>query len=156
LEEKGSDQMRTVQASIMTSSAPERALAAFLDPGDLRSWWGVGRALVQPHKGGLYALAWGVTTETFAYITTAVVGEYEPGRLLRLDNYTYFNPARPILGPMSLTVRARIEGAGGACIEVIQDGYGDGPDWDWYYEAVRGAWPMALGALRDYLAHIAQ
>ena len=142
--------MRAVQASITVPGTTSRALNAFLDADDLRAWWGVERALVEPREGGLYVLTWGVTPQGFQYVTAGIIGRYQVGQSLRIDHLTYLNSARPILGPMSLTVHARA-GEGEAHLEVTQDGYGDGVDWNWYYDAVRTAWPVALGGLQTYL-----
>jgi hypothetical protein len=51
---------------------------------------------------------------------------------------------------MTLEISVRTQGSV-TLLEVTQDGYGDGTDWDWYYEAVKGAWPVALGMLKAYL-----
>lgn len=142
---------RQVAASVRLPVAPGRALVAFLEPTDLRAWWGVERALVEPRTGGLYALAWGVTEAGFRYVSTGVVGEYHPARVLRIDHYTYFNPDRQILGPMRLRLEAVPEGRH-TRLDVVQDGYLDGPDWDWYHDAVAAAWPVALEALEAHLA----
>ncbi len=64
---------RAVEAEIALQVTPRRALRAFLDPTDLRGWWGVERALVEPQIGGLYALAWGVTAQGFRYASTGIV-----------------------------------------------------------------------------------
>ncbi len=143
--------MRTVQAHIAVDASRQRALQAFLDPADLLGWWGVERALVEPRGGGVYALAWGVTPHGFRYVVTGVIRVYDPDHELRIEQYTYFNPERPILGPMRLTVTADARETGGSNVKVIQDGYRDGSDWDWYFEAVRAAWPVALRSLQDYL-----
>jgi hypothetical protein len=143
--------MRAVQAEIAVPTTPSRALRAFLDPVDLGAWWSVERTLVEPREDGLYALTWGVSPQGFQYVTTGVIGRYEPERQLWIDHYTYFNPTRPILGPMRLRVAVAPGAEGESRLEVVQDGYGDGPDWDWYYEAVRAAWPVALVALQRHL-----
>lgn len=143
--------MRTVETSTTVAVDATRALTAFLDPVDLQGWWGVERALVEPREGGVYVLAWGVTTQGFQYVSAGTVGQYLPGCALRIDNYTYLNPARRILGPMRLLVRTEVENDH-TRVHVVQDGYQQGADWDWYYEAVLGAWPAALRALRAYLA----
>lgn len=142
---------RAVEAEIVLQATPQRALNAFLDRADLRGWWGVERMLVQAHVSGLYALTWGITAQGFRYVSMGIVGEYVPDRILGITHYTYMSPERPILGPMQLTVSVE-PGAGGAChLHIAQEGYREGADWDWYYEAVKSAWPMALNGLRTYL-----
>ncbi|HNT20823.1 MAG TPA: hypothetical protein PKL70_10385 [Saprospiraceae bacterium] len=51
---------------------------------------------------------------------------------------------------MSLTMRAKDLG-GTTELYLCQDGYRDGEDWDWYYQAVREAWPKVLVTLKQYL-----
>jgi hypothetical protein len=144
-----------VRSEIVVAGSCPRALTAFVDAADLRAWWGVDRALVEPQEDGVYALAWAARGEAFSYVATGVVGAYEPGRSLYLHHYTYLSPSRAVLGPMRLNVGVQPEAPGSSRVTVIQDGYRDGPDWDWYYDAVRGAWPVALAALRDHLARVA-
>jgi uncharacterized protein YndB with AHSA1/START domain len=147
--------MRAVRSGIAVPATPQRALRAFLDPADLGAWWSVERTLVEPTEGGLYALAWGVSPHGFQYVTTGVISRYEPDRQLSIDHYTYFNPTRPILGPMRLNVAVAPGALGESRVEVTQDGYGEGPDWDWYYESVLAAWPEALVALQRHLVQAA-
>jgi hypothetical protein len=136
----------------LTSASPARVLRAFLDARDLAGWWGVERSLVETSTGGVYAVTWGLSEHGFRYVTTGTIGLYEPERILRIDHYTYFSPDRPILGPMSLMIQVARTANDTTSIEVVQDGYRDGADWDWYYEAVVTAWPQALEALVRYLS----
>jgi hypothetical protein len=142
--------VRAVEASIELAASPDAAIDAFLRPEDLRGFWGVERAFVEPRVGGTYVVAWGVGDAGFKYVSTGVVAVYEPGRRLELSNYTYLNPERPIFAPMTLTVEARAV-AGGAHVTVRQGGYRDGADWDWYHDAVTQAWPVVLGQLKAHL-----
>ena len=147
--------MRAVSARITVPGTTTRSLTAFLDAADLQAWWGVDRALVEPREGGLYILTWGSTDHGFRYVTTGIIGLYRPGHSLRIDQYAYLSPARPILGPMRLTVQVH-EGEGETHLDVIQDGYRDGTDWNWYYDAVHKAWPIALRDLRSYLTGVTE
>jgi uncharacterized protein YndB with AHSA1/START domain len=143
--------MRTVQAEVEVRTAPERIIAAFLELDALRSWWHVERALVEPGVGGVYALAWGITPHGFQYLTTGIVSALDPARLLRIECYTYFHPERSILGPMTLLVEAQPQADGRALMRITQDGYQMGGDWDWYYDAVRQAWPQVARDVARYL-----
>lgn len=133
--------MRQVQVEYEVGAPPERVISAFFAIDALRAWWHVERALVEPMVGGVYALAWGITERGFQYVTTGIVGAFDPARLLRIDRYTYFHPEREILGPMTLTIEAEPRVGRHAMMRITQDGYGAGADWDWYYETVRQAWP---------------
>lgn len=143
--------IRNVQVECLVQTPPPQVIAAFLEREALQAWWHVERAFVEPHVGGVYALAWGITDRGFGYVTTAIVSALDPAGLLRLDHYTYFHPDRAILGPMVLTIEATPHDEGGSRMRVTQEGYQDGADWDWYYEAVREAWPRVGQDIVRYL-----
>ncbi len=73
-----------------------------------------------------------------------------PGKRLRLEPLVYFNAERAVLGPMRLSISVRERG-GKTRVSVRQDGYGEGPDWDWYYQAVVQGWKDTLANLKEYL-----
>jgi uncharacterized protein YndB with AHSA1/START domain len=142
--------MKSVTAEVTLSVAASRALDLFTEPADLRGWWGVERALVEKREGGPYTLAWGLSDAGIKYVSSGIVRAYRPGARLEVGGFVYLSPDRPILGPMSLTVVVEARGAG-THLAVCQDGYRDGPDWDWYYDAVLHAWPSALVQLKTYV-----
>lgn len=121
--------MRAVHASIEINVTPERALDAF---------------------GGVYTLAWGITDAGFKYISSGTIGSYEPGSHLDIINLVYLNAEKPPLGPMSLSVGVK-SSPNGTFLDLTQDGYQSGETWDWYYEAVKTAWPAVLVELKKYL-----
>lgn len=59
-------------------------------------------------------------------------------------------PERPFLGSMGLTVRA-VKNDGLTNVYLCQDGYQEGDDWDWYYQAVKEAWPNVMQEFKKYL-----
>ena len=142
--------MKKVEATIQINVPPQKVIQAFVNAEMLRGWWSVERALVQPKVGGLYTLAWGVTEKGFAYVTTGSIQSYKPDSELVIGNLVYMNPERMLFGPMSLTVKAAPSGSGTE-LYLCQDGYQQGADWDWYYEAVKSAWPAVLKTLKEYL-----
>jgi len=140
--------MRAVSNSIHLPMDPESAIGLFLDENHLQGWWRVEGCLVEPRAGGVYTLAWEVTPEGLGYVTSGIIEEVGAG-ILRIGSVVYLNPRRPILGPMTLAVTAKTI-AGGCDLTVVQGGYREGPNWDWYHDAVRNAWPVVLSALADY------
>ena len=142
--------MRSVQASIEINAAPEEALDAFMEFDHLKEWWGVERALIEKRGGGAYTLAWGISNAGLKYISSGSIGSYEPGRHLDIVNLVYLNAEKPPLGPMSLSVHVKAS-VNGTLLELTQAGYQSGEVWDWYYEAVRKAWPAVLLELKKYL-----
>jgi uncharacterized protein YndB with AHSA1/START domain len=143
--------MRAVRAESEMAVPPERVIRAFLHPADLKGWWRVDQSLVEPHAGGLYALGWGVSPQGYQYVSTGVIAQLEPGHVLHIEQFTYFNPQYGIFGPMSLVVTAEDLGGGRSRATVVQGGYQDGANWDWFYRAVVDGWPLALDYLRQYL-----
>lgn len=125
------------------------AIRAFVDLDAMKQWWHVERGLVESRTGGIWALAWERSEHGFKYVITGRIALLEPQRLV-ITEMLYFNPERPIFGPMSLTVEAAP--AADACeLTIKQDGYGDGPDWDWYYKVVSWAWPEVAKELKEFL-----
>ena len=105
---------------------------------------------MEPRKGGIGARAWGEPGQGYRYVVSGVVKSLKPAKRLKLDPLVYFNWERPVLGPMRLRIPGRGK-EGLTRVSVRQDGYGDGPDWDWYYEAVVKGWRDALANLKEFL-----
>ncbi len=132
---------------------PFLCIAAFTENTHLSAWWGVSKSLIELRAGGIYSLAWLHDESGFSFISSGLVRSYRAGHHLILDRLIYMNPAIKILGPMSLDIRISHDG-NTDWLRVIQSGYQEGTDWDWYYEAVRIGWPKALGLLEDYLTKL--
>lgn len=142
--------MRKVESRILVNTSPENIIRAFTHHDLLTRWWKVEKSFIQPRVGGGYTLVWGVSSHGFKYIMTGIIKDYSEDSLLHIDNLTYLTPERSILAPMSLIVKAtRING--NSELYLCQDGYQSGSDWDWYYNAVRTAWPLVLEDLRNFL-----
>lgn len=142
--------MRTVEASVIISKPPAVVLAGFTEQQHLYNWWHVSKSLIELRKGGLYSLTWQTNTNALNFVSSGTVGEYLPACQLRIDNLVYINPERAILGPMQLLIMTTPE-HGKTVLDIIQSGYQHGPDWDWYYDAVKAAWPVVVLQVKDYL-----
>lgn len=143
-------QMRFVETTINVQAAPDAVLRAFTDVEAMRQWWGVDRGLVESREGGVWALAWKASAEGFQYAMTGSITKLRPERTLVISNLVYFNADRSLLGPMALSINAMPDDKG-TTMTIRQDGYQDGPDWDWYYDAVRAAWPNAAKQIKNFL-----
>ncbi len=146
--------MRAVESFVQIKCEPSRAIAAFLDEKDLQGWWGVQRCLVEKKLNGTWTTAWEISEAGIKYISSGVITAYNPNSHLEISNLVYLNPDREILGPMKLELFAEENDDVGTNLRLIQSGYQQGGDWDWYYEAVKAAWPVALGLLKEYLEGI--
>jgi hypothetical protein len=91
-----------------------------------------------------------ITNNGFGYVSTGIIKHYQPKGLLEIDHLVYLNPEHPLLGPMTLTIKAT-EKEGRTALYLCQDGYQNGEEWDWYFEAVRKAWPIVVKILKDFL-----
>ena len=142
--------MRKVEAAIDIHQPASVVFDAFTSPVSLQKWWGVERCLVEHKQGGLYSLAWNISKKGIQYISTGVITVFIPGKELLIDHLVYFNPDKPILGPAYLDIKFREENSI-TSVHLVQGGYQEGKDWDWYYEAVRDAWPKVLVDLKKFL-----
>src|ERR1044072_8964286 len=131
---------KRVETTIQIKAKPNAVLNAFTDPLHLKNWWGVERSLIEPKKGGVYALAWQIREPGMGYVSSGIITEYLPACQLKIGQIVYFNPQRPILGPMELIILTTPENRN-TVLSIIQSGYQSGTDWQWYYEAVKAAWP---------------
>lgn len=145
------DPAKKISRSIQIRTTPEEALGAFLTLEAIRKWWGASTGLIQAQKGGVYALAWKTTDENIAYLVSGVIKFYRPGKRLRIDSMVYFGVGYPPLGPMRLTINVR-ERDGRTRVSVRQEGFGNGPGWDRYYDAVSQGWKESLKNLKIFLA----
>lgn len=143
--------MRSVYAETNITADPGLVIQSFLEQPHLQGWWGVARSLVEPKPGGVWALAWEISDTGIRYVSTGIIEQIIPHEYLKINKLTYLNPDREILGPMELEVHVALANETHAKVRVVQSGYQYGSDWDWYYDAVVQAWPMALNLLKKYL-----
>ena len=142
--------MRKVEVAIDLNCSAQKAFNAFIDQDQLKEWWRVERSLIETKPGGVYSLAWNVTTHGFQYISTGLITVFEPGRELFIDHFVYFNPEKSILGPTYLSVKLENDSPF-TKLKLVQGGYQDGEDWNWFYKAVKNAWPKVLEDLKIFL-----
>jgi uncharacterized protein YndB with AHSA1/START domain len=141
--------MRHVETTIRVEAPPEVLIRAFSDVEAMRQWWGVDCGLVKPQEDGVWALAWEHSSKGFKYVMTGRILSLERDRRICIVDLVYFSPDRAVLGPMTLTVEvASVQG--GSEMTIRQEGYQDGPDWNWYYEAVCAAWPEVAKSVKRY------
>jgi uncharacterized protein YndB with AHSA1/START domain len=142
--------MRKVESRIKINIAPENVLRAFTDFDLIKQWWKVEKAMIEKRDGGIYALAWNISEAGFKYVSTGIISSFKPAEHLYIDNFLYFSPDKPILGPMSLKIEVKLIEEGTE-LYLCQDGYKNDDDWNWYFEAVISAWPSVLLDLKQFL-----
>ena len=142
--------MRKVEVRLSINTSPKAIIDAFTDQKMLKDWWQVERSLIDLKVGGLYTLTWNISDKGFGYVSSGIISKYDPDSELVIGQFVYMNPEKNLLGPMNLAVRA-IEKNSSSQVYLCQDGYQNGSNWDWYYEAVKSAWPVVLQDLKKYL-----
>lgn len=142
--------MKKVEQRLLIKCPSENVISAFTEQTHLAGWWGVERSLVEKKIGGIYTLTWQISDHGFGFISSGIIKQYISNQLLNIGNMVYLNPDREILGPMQLTISAH-EVDDSSNVLICQEGYQEGSDWQWYYEAVKNAWPIAGLQLKNYL-----
>lgn len=142
--------MRKVEVNILIKTKPKNVIKAFTDPKMLSEWWNVEKTLIEKKEGGLYTLAWNMSEKGFGYVSSGIIKKYDSEKELVISDFIYLNSEKPFLGPMQLTIRAN-EKNGITDVYLCQDGYQNGKEWDWYYEAVKEAWPNVMKEFKKYL-----
>lgn len=142
--------MRKVEATAEVNCSAINVFNAFIEPSKLKGWWNAERCLVEAKQGGVYSLAWNVSKQGFQYISTGIITVFNPAKELFIDHFVYFNPEKPILGPTYLAIKLDENGSS-TRVRLVQGGYQYGGEWDWFYEAVKDAWPKVLQNLKQYL-----
>ncbi len=142
--------MKKVEVTIEINTTGEKVISAFTDRQMLHDWWQVDRTLIEKKVNGLYTLAWNIGANGFGFVSSGIIKEYVSGSLLVIDKFVYLNPGKSFLGPMTLTIKVTSK-KNSVELYLCQDGYQEGSDWDWYYQAVQTAWPIVLKELKNYL-----
>ena len=142
--------MKKVEVNIQIKTKPENVITAFTDLKMLNEWWNVEKTLIQKKVGGLYTITWNITENGIGYVSSGIIKKYNPKSELVITNFVYLNPEKQYLGPMTLTIRAKDKN-GTTEVYLCQDGYQEGDDWNWYYQAVREAWPNVMKEFKIYL-----
>lgn len=143
--------MKVVQVRGHVPAPPRRVIEAFTSERDLVAWWGAQRALVDGRRDGVWCCCWNPSPDEPGFSAlSGIVLELDPDAEVRIGKLLHVSRAREILGPMSLRIRASAE-HDGSHVEISQDGYGAGDDWDWYYSVVSQQWPRNLQRLTNYL-----
>ena len=143
---------RSVIATHHMPATPDQVLQAFINESDLAGWWLTTRSLVEPKKGGLWAITWNDWGEEKTHHSwTGVISEISSDRLL-VSPMLMTEPNMPLLGPMSLEIIVEAAEGGGTNVTVTHAGYGYGGHWDEMYELVVAGWDHVLGDMRSWFA----
>ncbi len=141
----------SVQRELTIRAAPERVFDAWVDVGDLLSWY-ADAALVGRRPGGNWALGWYADPDTDAgYHALGTLAVLDRGRRLEVADLRFSTPEGEEWGPMRLSVLFEPAGEGGTRVIVIHEGLPEEPLWDRYAAGAGPAWERALADLRAWL-----
>jgi uncharacterized protein YndB with AHSA1/START domain len=133
-------QGRSTRESIRLSAPSERVWDAFADPSKIAGWF-VDAAEGNVAPGELWTWVWkkyGVRAEY------RVIDASRPDRLLVEFEGRRGGPP----GLIEITIR---RDRGDTLLELVNSGFGSGPEWDDEYEGVRSGWHIAVRILKFYL-----
>lgn len=132
------DAQRAVERSVTLNASPDVVWKALTDARELTRWFPLD-ADVQPGPGGMIHMRWGE-----AYDDTSRIQVWEPGRHLRIGF--------PTEGPAPVVTDYYLEAQGGSTVlRVVTSGFGEGDDWEQFYDGVSAGWDFELRSLKHYL-----
>jgi uncharacterized protein YndB with AHSA1/START domain len=129
---------RTVEKELFIAAAPERVYRALTTKEELERWF-VTNAELEARPGGVFNLTW--------------QHEHMPGAFVELDpprrlSFTWDN--RPSNDVTTCTIEL-IPEADGTLLRLSHTGFGQGDNWDEFYNGVNSGWSEELGNLKTWL-----
>lgn len=132
------DTSRAVERTVTLDAPVDAVWKALTDAQELTRWFPL-EAEVRPGVGGAIRMRWGT-----AYDDASRIEVWEPGRHLRI--------AFPTEGPAPVATDYYLRAEGGATVlRVVTSGFGEGGDWEQFYEGVSAGWDFELRSLAHYL-----
>ena len=130
---------------------PDALFALLHTPSAIRGWWGASRAIVHPRQGGRWAAAWGPEDDP-EYVTTATMLAFEPPRRIVFGDYQYYSRSGPLPFEADFRTAFLVEPhAEGATLQVIQEGFPEGPEGDEFYAACDRGWRDTFAGIRRFV-----
>jgi uncharacterized protein YndB with AHSA1/START domain len=128
---------RTIEKELKIGAAPERVFAALTDSAELERWF-VTAARSDPTPGGALWLFWEGEGD--------VEGRYlivEPPKRIVYEWYDKIGTTR-----VSLDLSPEGDGTR---LRLVEVGFGDGDDWDAFYDGLNSGWSRLLDALKTWV-----
>ena len=141
---------RSINSSIRINSSAELILQAFIDPVQLKQWWGVQKSYIQPKAGGTYVLIWLHSDEGIKFIQTSKIGLINKRSQLQLEDVLFINSEKGIFGPYSIKIEVQSL-SNHSIVTITQNGFEKRMDDDWYFELMSKSWPEVLLFLKQHL-----
>lgn len=141
---------RPVRSQVHIRAGAEKVWAALVEPEQIRQWWGASREVVEPRKGGAWALAWGGEGQGYRFVLCGVIRSLQPAKRLRIEPLVYFNAGHPVPGPMRLSFSLAFKKDVTRLIVRLEPRE-DEPGWAEYREGATKGWQEALANLKRFL-----
>jgi len=139
-----------VRAQVTVRATAERVWTALLEPEQIQQWWGASEAVIEPRKGGAWAMAWRGAGQGYRSVAAGVIRSLKPARRLRIEPLVCFSTDSQLPGPMRMSISIAEKG-GLTRVIVRQEPIGDAPQWESYAEEAVAAWRQTLGDLKRLL-----
>lgn len=139
-----------VRSQVRIRASAGKVWGALLGLDQIRQWWGASEGVIEPRKGGPWALAWSDEERGFSHVASGVIRSLTPEKRLRIEPLIYFNAehAAPRLMRMSVSLT---EKDGVTRVIVRQEPLGNAPDWELYCEAAIKGWKETLMNLKRFV-----
>ncbi len=140
---------KQIRAQARIRAAAARVWATLLEPEHVKQWWGAREALIEPRKGGAWAVAWG-GGQGYRSVACGVIRSIAPGKRLRIEPLVFFSADSQLPGPMRMSFSVAEKG-GWTRVIVRQEPTGDAPQWESYAQEAVAAWRQTLENLKRLL-----
>ena len=146
----GENKAGQLRSQVRIHASIGKVWAALTDLEQVRHWWGASTGVIEPRKGGAWALAWSGEAQSFRHVLSGVVRSVTAEKRLRIEPLVYFNAehAAPRLMRMSISLG---EKDGFTRVIVRQEPLKETPDWELYCEAASKGWKETLANLKRFL-----
>ena len=131
---------RIVSREIPLDAPASAVWRALTEAGELTRWFPE-QARVRPGPDGSIWMKWEAV-----YEAESPIESWEPERHLRI--------VFPVHGAVRLATDYYLESAGGRTVlRVVTSGFGEGTDWNEWFDGVSTGWDFELRSLQHYLEH---
>ena len=139
-----------IRSQVSIRAPADKVWSALVDVEQVRQWWGASEGVIEPRKGGAWALAWSGEGRGLHHVASGVIRSLVPGKRLRIEPLVYFNAEHPAPELMRMSVSLKEQG-GSTRVIVRQEPLGNVPDWEQYSELAVKGWRETLANLKRFL-----
>lgn len=139
-----------IRAQVRIRASAERVWAALVEPEQIKQWWDASETVIEPRKGGAWAVAWGGAGQGYRSVASGVIRSLKPPQRLRIEPLVCFSADSKVPGPMRMSFSVAEKG-GLTRVIVRQEPIGDASQWESYAQEAVAAWRQILENLKRLL-----